>query len=242
MAYIGIDIGTTGCKCMAFNADMEVLSESYFEYPLLYGKNGEVEQDPDEWWAAARAGLSKVSSGLKDIKAIGVSSQGITVVPVDIEGKKLCNALTWLDMRASFECEALENKLGSSKIGKITGKRINPAYTLPKLMWIKAKRPEIYEKTHKFLLAHDYVINKLCGEFVTEDSLAAGTMAYDISTKNWDEGVIGIAGISMEKLPFIANSGSPIGKVNGKISEELGISGNIVISAGGQDQKCAAFG
>ncbi len=239
---LGLDIGTTASKCAAFDADFNVVAESHREYPLIHGKDNSVEQDPNSWWLAIIEAISEINLKSGSVKGIGISSQGITFVPVDKDGNHLMNAMTWLDMRAGEECRRLQDIFSDEVIFKTTGKKINPAYTLPKLMWIKSRKPEIYSKTFKFLMVHDYIINKLCGAFVTEDSMAAGTMAYDISRKNWDYGILSKAGIDMDKLPAIIGSGTIAGRLNEMAATELGLSTEIMVVAGGQDQKCAAYG
>lgn len=242
---LGVDVGTTCCKCTAFTTNFTVLAESSREYSLIHGDNGHVEQDPEVWWTAVVETIREVLTGVKDygtVRGVGISSQGITIVPVDEKGMYLINALTWLDMRATEQCNKLEEILSSEYIYKTTGKRISPAYSLPKMMWIKLNLPEIYSNTYKFLTAHDYVINRLCGSFCTEDSLAAGTMAYDIVNKIWDEGILDSVGVSVNKMPVILKSGSVAGKLSIESAELLGLDGDISVTTGGQDQKCAALG
>ncbi|MCD6323391.1 MAG: hypothetical protein J7L77_10265 [Clostridiales bacterium] len=242
MAILGIDIGTTGCKCVAFTEKMEVISKAYREYPLIHGENGYVEQNSSLWWSAVVKTVREASYGLKSITSIGISSQGITFVPVDENGEALCNAFSWLDMRARKECDMLESNIGTKKLFNITGKKNSPAYTLPKLMWIKNNLPDIYKRTYKFLTAHDYIIYRLCGAFVTEQSLAAGTMAFDISSRTWDNEILLSSGIDSKKLPEVTVSGTRVGELSEKASLEIGLKAGIVISTGGQDQKCAACG
>lgn len=241
MALLGIDIGTTSLKCVAFDDCFSMLAETYREYPLIHKDRG-VEQNPEEWWNAAVSAVHEIASLCDCITGIGVSSQGITIVPVDICGMPLSNALTWLDMRAHDECLKLNDLLGSESIFRTTGKRLNQAYTLPKLMWLKNNRPNVYDKTYKFLTAHDYIISRFCGAYITEDSLAAGTMAYDITKKDWSWEILETAGINRDKLPDIKASGSLVGKLTEKAASEIELSAGVDVFAGGQDQKCAAYG
>lgn len=242
---LGVDVGTTCCKCTAFGADFEVLAEVSREYPLIYTAAGMVEQDPEVWWNAVFETISEavhLTARSGSVAGIGVSSQGISFVPVDSDGHQLMNAITWLDMRASKQCGEIRKAFGDEFIYKTTGKRINPAYTLPKIMWLKENVPDVYENTYKFLTAHDYIINRLCGAFVTEDSLAAGTMAYDITNKRWHDGILAFSGVGKEKLPEVYKSGSVTGNIKRENAINIGLPENTVVSTGGQDQKCAAFG
>lgn len=240
MTVLGLDIGTTTCKCVAFDEAFNVVCESIREYSLIH-TDKHVEQNPEIWWDAVVETVHEVLPKSGVVTGIGISSQGITFVPVDINGQALINALTWLDMRATHECSAIENHFSLKDIFNITGKRINPAYTLPKLMWLKANMPDIYNKTYKFLMTHDYIINRLCSAFITEESLAAGTMAYDISKKTWDENIMGSTGIDIEKFPKVVQSGTIAGRLTKTVANELGLSTEVVVYTGGQDQKCAAY-
>lgn len=240
MLSLGLDIGTTACKCVAFNESFDVIASAGREYPLIHTDLG-VEQDAQEWWRAAILTIREVS-GAGTISSIGISSQGITFVPVDKEGNDLSNSITWLDMRADSECGFIKDTIGEYAVYQKTGKRINPAYTLPKLMWLKKHRPHIYDDTYKFLTAHDYMIMKLSGAFLTEDSLAAGSMAYDIKSKVWDRDILEICGIDIEKMPALKSSGTYAGRLTPMAAKELGLSEGVIVTAGGQDQKCAAYG
>ncbi|MBN2883372.1 MAG: hypothetical protein JXN10_07575, partial [Clostridia bacterium] len=116
------------------------------------------------------------------------------------------------------------------------------AYTLPKIMWLRENKPGIYENTYKFLTAHDYIIFQLSGNYVTEDSIAAGTMAYDITKKRWDPGILEYAGVSLDKMPEVYQSGKAVGYLTAENSLKMGLPEGVLISTGGQDQKCAALG
>ena len=66
------------------------------------------------------------------IAAIGVSSQAPTMLPLDIKGNPLRNALIWMDRRSEKECDFLRQKIGEAKIKEITGNRIDPYFAFPK--------------------------------------------------------------------------------------------------------------
>ena len=49
---IGLDIGTSGAKCILVDDKGAVLASSTQEYPLSTPKPGWAEQDPQDWWDA----------------------------------------------------------------------------------------------------------------------------------------------------------------------------------------------
>lgn len=187
MYLLGVDLGTTGCKSMVFTYSGDILSSEYIEYDLIIGENGHIEQDADLWWQVVRTTVKNAihSSGIdgKKIKALSISSQGISFVPVDEAGNTLMNAISWLDSRAVNEAKAISHALGDQAIFSAMGKPVLPIYVLPKLMWIKKNRPYIYKSTWKFLMAMDFLIYRFCGVIVTDYSMASGTLAYNLLEK-----------------------------------------------------------
>ena len=244
--YLAIDLGTTGCRSILFDQSLRQLAVAYEEYGLITPKEKWTEQDAENWWVmtkqTALAAIAKAGISGRDIKGISVSSQGITIVPVDEEMMPLCNALSWLDVRAEAQSKQLIEDFGKDAIYAHTGKPIDPCYTLPKILWLKQEAPEIYEKAWKFLMPMDFLIGKFTGNCVTDHSMASGTLFYDIKNRCWSRQILEYYGIPEEKLPALAWSGQTAGKVLPDVARELGLDENCVVAVGAQDQKCAAFG
>lgn len=241
--YIGIDLGTTGCKTVLFAADGSPVCEYNKEYELIF-KGTYVEQDANDWWRLVLEGMKYVVSESKitDIRGISVSTQGISFVPVDKEGNTLYNAISWLDMRAEKECAELIDKFGNKAVFDITGKPCLCDYSLPKIRWFADNCGEVLERTWKILFPLDYLNLKLCGKAITDYTIAGGTMLYDIHEKKWHSELVNFAGITDDILPEVLPMGTDIGCLLPEIASEVGITGNCRIYLGGQDQKLAAIG
>ena len=165
MYYLGLDIGTTGCKSMLYDENLNIVSQDYIEYDLIYSDNGIAEQPADELWEMTKQTIKSTLSASNalpnEIKGMSISAQGISFVPVDKDGKELFNIISWLDTRAHKQIKQIDSILGADYIFKTTGKRISSGYTLPKIMWLKENKPDIYHNTYKFLMALDYITYKL---------------------------------------------------------------------------------
>ncbi|RCX19980.1 xylulokinase [Anaerobacterium chartisolvens] len=246
MYLLGLDLGTTGCKSIIFNPEGGIVSQAYIEYSLIYTPEGYIEQDADLWWRLAKEAIKEaiLKSGIApgEITALSVSSQGIAFVPVDESGNTLGNAISWLDTRAGGETCQIRDIFGEREIFERTGKRLNQAYSLPKMMWLKKNRPDIYKKAWKLLMGLDYLTYKLTGIAVTDHSMASGTMAYSISKGDWDREILRLCGIDINKLPEVRFLGSTVGPVLPDAAREAGLSEKTTVILGAQDQKCAAVG
>ncbi|MGQ9463671.1 MAG: FGGY-family carbohydrate kinase [Candidatus Fervidibacter sp.] len=247
MSLMGVDTGTTGVKAVIFNEEGEILGQSYREYPLIYpGPVGWVELDAERIWGATKEAIAEAiaQAGNEDpVEAIAVSSMSETFVPIDKDGCSLTNAIANLDTRPVAQAKQLEETLGQWKVFSLTGHPIHPMYTVPKLMWLRQERPDIFAKTWKFLCIQDFISLRLGAKDPTIDwSMASRTMGFDVVQKRWAHDVLEAAGLSEEMLPRPLPAGEPIGTVDSKVAEETGLSQKVVIATGGHDQPCGCLG
>ena len=244
--FLAVDLGTTGCRSILFDETLSIVSSAYEEYGLITPKENWVEQDAELWWTltkrTAKAAFKKGNIDPRAVRGISVSSQGITVVPVDKDFKPLALAQTWLDTRGTEQVEKIKEKFTETALFAHTGKRLDACYTLPKLLWLKEKVPEAFDSAYKFLMPLDFLTARLTGKAVTDCSMASGTLFYDIKNGAWSDEVLSAFGIPMDKLPEIAEGGSLVGHVLPEVAAELGLSPDCLVALGVQDQKCAAFG
>lgn len=246
MAYLAVDLGTTGCRSILFDEKLNQLAATYEEYGLITPKEGWTEQDAELWWTltvkTAKEAIAQSGLSPEEVRGISVSSQGITVVPVDEKLHPLCNALSWLDVRAQEQTDRIAREVGKTEMFTHTGKPVNACYTLPKMLWLQEEAADVWQKAWKFLMPMDYLIGKLTGNCVTDHSMASGTLFYDIKNCCWSKEILKKYHIPEEKLPGLAWSGESAGCVLPEVAKELGVSESCVVAVGAQDQKCAAYG
>lgn len=244
MSLLGIDIGTTGCKVAVFDRYGEVLSSEYQEHPLIHPKEGWVEIDPDLIWSNIKNLIKKANQKIKKdkVKAFSISCQGEATVPVSRDGDVLYNAIVTFDSRTKEQHEFWKRTMGKKEIFKITGMPLHPMYSINKIMWIRKNLKDIYKKTYKFLCFEDYIFLKFGLTPTIDYSLAARTMAFDITRKKWSEKILKEAKINIDLLPEVKPSAEIVGEINTAISDKLGLGKGVFGVTGGHDQACGAFG
>ena len=244
--YLSIDLGTTGCRSILFNETLQPLAYAYEEYGLITPREGWVEQNAELWWElslrTAASAIQKASLTGGEIDGISISSQGITVVPVDRDLKPLRTAMTWLDTRAEEETQELISIYGLDTLYRKSGRQASAALTLPKLLWLKKHEPEIFRSAWKFLTPMEFLVGKLTGNCITDPSMASGTMLYDLKTQNWDREILDRFEIGEDRLPTLASGGDFAGYVLPEVAKRLGLRADCRVAVGAQDQKCAALG
>jgi D-xylulose kinase len=238
-----LDVGTTGTRTIIFDLKGKEIARAYEEWASIYPSPVMVEQNAEAWWQAVRKTIQDAIGQAKidpeEIISVACTNQRETIVPVNEKGKSLHNAIVWQDRRTTDECNWIREKIGADKVYKTTGLTIDPYFSGSKILWIKNQRPEIYENTHKFLLVHDYIVQKLTGKFVTDYSNASRTMLFDINSLKWSDEIAGEMGIDLNKMPEAMPPGKEIGNVT---SNETGFSTRTKVIAGAGDQQCAALG
>lgn len=231
----GIDVGTTGCKIAVYREDGGCVAKKRREYGVEFPAPGWAEQDPTLWWNALRTCFRELfAEGIKpeDIRAMALSAQAPTLIPVDAEGNPLTRAILWMDSRAVEESRELRN-LGLNCS--------DATYFMPKLFWLKKNRPEIHESCSRYLCAMSFLNRRLCGEAAT-DWYSAAMAGYDVEKGRWDEDLLSAVGVDEELLPEVRRPGEVLGTLSGEASEELGLPRDVVVVLGGVDGVLASLG
>ena len=215
MSLLGIDVGTTGCKAVAFNEKGQILSSAYREYPLNSPQPGWAELDGNRVWADVKACIGKVASETKQdpITALAVSCQGEAVSYIDERGEIIHNALVSFDNRTESYVQPWEEKFGRTHIFEVTGQPLAALYTALKLQWMHENRPEVMKRTKHLLGFEDLVMYRLGMEPTTDYTLAARTLLFDVPNKAWRGEFLDFAGIDPALMPALKPSGTLMGTV-----------------------------
>jgi len=243
--YMGIDIGTGGCKAAVFDVDGHQISMSYRDYNIISLYPGWAELDTGEIMAKCFDAIRESASALKNgtIKGMGISSQGEAFTLIDSKGNALCNALVSSDSRANEMIKPFTEKFGEEKLYRITGHTPHPMFSLFKLLWIQEKLPDIWSKADKILCLEDLLQYRLGIKNPSMGwSLAGRTMLFDVSVHKWSSTILNQARVKAEQLSNPLPSGSVAGYVAKETAIELNLTENTFVVTGGHDQTCSALG
>ncbi len=244
MSLLGLDIGTTGCKALAFDAEGRRLASAYREYPTAHPHPGWSELDSEAVWGHVRSVIAEVASQTRKdpISALCVSSMGEAMTPVSADRKILGPSILCSDIRGAEYADRLRDSMGPEAFYAINPNILNAAYSMPKLAWLRDHEPELYRSAHRFLLWSDLVGFLLGAEPRTSHSHANRTLLFDIHAERWSDDLLERCGIERELLPETVPSGTVAGRVSRGMADELGLPDGVVVVVGGHDQCCNAFG
>ncbi len=241
------DIGTTGNKCTIFESSGRALCARTVSYESLYPRPGWSEQRPGDFWdsvvAGTRALFKETEIDPAHIAVIGLSGHMNGCLPVDKNGNALYNDILHSDSRSLEECKTITEAYTEKEYYEITGIRLDPHYTLPKILWLKNNYPDIYRDTAFFLASKDYIAYKLTGNLgITDYSDASMTAMLDIKNRRWSGELLGALGVDTAKLPVLKRSYDLAGYLTGEAAGLLGLVQGTPVVTGGGDGACATKG
>lgn len=238
---VGLDVGTTGLKGLLVNERGEVEATAFAGYEVDRPHPGWSQQDPEDWWQAARLVVRELAAKGKPIGSIGLSGQMHGSVFLDEAGACLSPAILWNDQRTYAECDEIE-RLTDGRIVEWTLNAPRTAFTASKILWARKHLPEVWAKTRTVLLPKDYVRFRLTGERLTDVCDASGTNVLDVRTRQWSKPALAALDIPESVLPGLRESPEVAGLVTAAAAADLNIAPGTPVVAGGADQTAAAIG
>lgn len=242
MGLLGIDLGSSSVKGVVFDYSGRPIASAARSYETLRPEPSAAEADAQQIWDAAAGVIRELAGGAEPIDALAVSSHGETFIPVDAHGEPVGYAIMNSDNRAVKEIRQLTKELGEMELYAITGVPAHPMFALPKIMWLKKHRPEVYTTAARFLSVGDFILSKLGAGFFTDVSMASRTLGFDINKRAWSEDILAAAGLKQSQLAEITESGTCCGSIPHDIARTLGLSDGVVLALAGHDQPCGAYG
>jgi xylulokinase len=245
--FLGIDVGTGGTRAVLVHRSGHVVASCSSEHAAIHSEHiGWAEQDPADWWRAAReaiAGVLKSSgSAATEIESIGLTGQMHGCVMLDAAGEVLRPALIWCDQRTQPECDWLEAKIGRARLIELTSNPALPNFTLTKLLWVRTHQPELFARIAHVLCPKDYVRYMLTGEFAMDMQEASGTLLLDVAHRRWSTEVAEAAGIPLAWLPRLSEGPEICAHISDAGAAATGLSAGTPVAAGAGDQGAGAVG
>ena len=242
---LGIDIGTTGTKCLLVSDARGIVASAYESYPTRTPALGQREQNAEDWWNAVIKTVRSVSSdaGVSGgVRAISLSTQGGTLVPVDERLSPLAPAIIWSDNRCLGDREAVERALGKGYFYDACGWKLGKGLPAMQLRRMRLERPELFTRAAKFLTVPDYIASKMTGRAAIDLSNAGINQWVNVRDGVYDKKILEYVGVGTGRLPELVRSGEVIGQLTDDAANALGLRKDTLLVAGAHDQYAVALG
>ena len=242
---LGIDIGTTATKVVAFDASGHEHAAASIAYPLDEPHPGAAEQGPD---VILRAVLDAVGTAAARARAAGAEVAGLafsaamhTLVGLDGDGRPLTPSLTWADTRAGPQAGRLR-AAGGIELHRRTGTPVHPMAPLAKLVWLRETRPDTFAAVRRWAGIKEYVVGRLTGEWVMDISLASATGLLELARLDWDARALELAEVDRSQLPELVPTTHVLPRLAQDAARETGLPAGTPLVVGAGDGPLANVG
>lgn len=242
MAYIGLDIGTSGCKAAVYNADGVRIAESGASYPIHAPRPGVAELDANEILDAVLRVLADIAPRCDGSDALAISGIGESFVLTDEAGRPLNRFVTYLDDRGERELEEIRAECPDEELFRLSGVHANRTYALTRLRWLSRHEPELLKSATAIMFYNEYFAYRLTGCRAVDPGTAVRSQLVCAGGSAWNETLLSLARVDPDKLAPIRATGEYLGTILPDIAERTGLPCSLRVLVGCHDQCAAVLG
>ena len=249
MQYLmAIDAGTGSVRAVIFDTKGNQISVAQKEWVHLEeeGVPNSMGFDTNSNWELTVWCIQEVlkTANLQggDIVALSATSMREGIVLYDKGGEALWGVAN-VDARADKEVKFLKKHYeGIEEAFYETSGQTFALGALPRILWLKNNRPDLYEKVASVSMIGDWILAKLSGFIATDPSNGGTTGIYSLSKRDWEPAMAEKVGIKADIFPPSLEPGTVMGTVTFKASMQTGLSTSTKVVMGGGDVQLGAAG
>ncbi len=189
---------------------------------------------------ASEAVTARISRN--DIAGVTVTTFGVDGTLFDKTGNMLYPVISWQCERTAPVMNNIDKYIPLAELYKECGVLPFTFNTINKLIWFGENKPELVNRSHRFLFMPSIFNFKLTGEMVNDTTMAGTSMATTLSSRQFSDSILGRINFPVEKFGNCAEAGTIIGKISHLASELTGIPEGIPVVSTGHDTQFAIFG
>ena len=242
--FLVLDIGTSDIKCGCIDSKNNIVARYRRKYPIEENGNF-VEIDFDLFFKITmdliKECLWDKSVKQSTVKALLITSQAQTFAPVDANFTPLEKGIVWLDERAEEQATFLAKRLPNFASTAGFLKPI-PALYVSKLLWLKQKKPEIFNNAVAFPLINEYLVYGLTGKFYSDSVNFGMSGMYDYSRDTLNYDILEILGLTENYFPKVEKAAARGELISRQIQDEWKLKYAFPVFLCGNDQGASACG
>ncbi len=241
---LAIDAGTGSCRAVLFDADgsQVAIGQREWTHAEAPGVPGSQVFDTERNWELICACIREALEGVdaSAVRAVSTTSMREGMVLYDARGHEIW-ACPNVDSRAAEEAGELVASGAAQEIYERAGDWV--AITAPaRFLWIAGHEPDVFASIAHVGMLGDWILTRLCGEFVTDPSLGSSSGMFDLAERAWSERVIELVGLEPAVFPPVVQPGTVVGSVTAEAAAATGLPAGTACAVGGADTQLGLVG
>jgi len=226
--YLGIDLGTSGCRAMAIDAKNHILHSTSTDLPPVIIEGITRRQDPQLWWQAVERVLDDLFRQIdpQRVRRIAVDGTSGTVLITDSQGTPLHDALMYHDQRAPMYAEHLK------AMAPPNHPVLSPGSGLVKLLWLSAQ-------VEKSQIAHclhqaDWIVGRLTDQYGFSDPNNCLKTGFNTEHDTWPRWMDTLP-LDSDWLPVVQQPGTVVAPVSEAMAQRFNLPADTEVVSGTTD-------
>jgi sugar (pentulose or hexulose) kinase len=237
---VAVDVGTSSTRVRLLAPDGAEVDAAACQTRVVADTPGFAELDADALWGDVARLIGGLVRESLAVRGVGVTAQLGTML-LDEKGRPAARAILWADTRARAEAEELAGRFGSESM-RIAGRRLTPELLAPRLAWLRRHSADLLSRTAKVASLKDFLVLKLTGRLVTDETHASYSGAFDVDRRRWSEALAAALGIDRALLPPVAGASEKAGEVTAAAAAETGLPAGTPVAVGCPDGTAGTVG
>ncbi|MBI3786093.1 MAG: FGGY-family carbohydrate kinase [Deltaproteobacteria bacterium] len=250
---LSVDLGTGGPKVALVDALGNIAASAVRSVQTRLLPDHGAEQDAEEIWRsvidAANEVLDRARGSRSAVQAVTCTSQYFSLVCLDRTLRPAMNLIVWMDTRGGAQTRSLYDR--EAEVFQ-TWLEIHGMLPLPSgndslshMLWVKEARPEVYDRTYKFVEPVDFLLARFTGSVTANLCSAFALLLTDnrqLDRPAYSPQLLALSGIDPAKLPDLVEINADLGTLAPQVARQLGLPDGVKVFSGTNDTQAVAVG
>ena len=246
--FMTIDAGTGSARAIIFDTKGQQIGIAQQEWTHLSeeGVPNSMGFDTAVNWQIVsqciQGAISDANIDASEIKAVTATSMREGIVLYDKANQELFGVAN-VDARADKEVASINAQFPNleKEFYKLSGQTFALG-ALPRIMWVKNNKPDLYERITNISMISDWVLARLSNVIATDPSNAGTTGVFNLSTRDWESTMAKKLGLKDDIFPTVYEPGTQIGEVTEGAAKACGLKAGTPVVMGGGDVQLGSAG
>jgi sugar (pentulose or hexulose) kinase len=232
--FLGIDIGTSGCRAIVIDDSASVVAESRAPLPpSRRDAQGNSDQRPGDWWQTVAAMVAQIDPKVRArVRSVAVDGTSSTLLLCTTDGRPLTPALMYNDTRSGTPAQQIARVAPADSPARGAGS------ALAKLMYLY--NDSVAAEAAHALHQADWIAGRMTGVWGVSDENNCLKLGYDPTSRSWPDWISQLD-VPLSLLPVVKPVGTPIANITADAAAQLGLPDSTLIVAGTTDSNAATL-
>ncbi len=247
---LALDVGTQSVRALLFDPRGALVAMGRVAVePYVSPQPGWAEQDPEIWWSAIGEACRRLwadpAARPDSVAGVSLTTQRVTIVVADEDGRPLRPAIVWLDQRQTDDLPPVGGAWGLAfRAGRVR-ETVARFQADCEANWIARYEPSVWNRIRRYGVLSSWLTARFVGRWVDSSAAQIGYLPFDFKRSRWAgrfDWKWQVAPIDRSWLPELVDPTERLGELTASAATHLGLAAGIPMIASAGDKQAEALG